>query len=235
MAVDARDTDTDAPTAGDERRGVSAGGVLKLLAALVVLLVVAGLVALALGWRPVADVLAKQTVDRSSPAVLRSLEKLTEFHASTGHFEVIVDLEEDTPWVPSWLSGERVLFVGVGTVDSVVSFEGLDESRITVSDEGDSVTVRLPEPTLEEPQIDIEQSYLYARQRGVLERVGGLFGGQSVDQPAYQQALEQMRTAAAADGQILELGRQNTTSMLQSMLGALGYSSVTVEYEGGEG
>ena len=85
---------------------------------------------------------------------------------------------------------------------------------------------------LEEPQIDIAQSYLYARQRGVLQRVGGLFGGQSVDQPAYQQAVEQMRTAAAADGQILELGRQNTTSMLRSLLGALGFTSVTVEYEG---
>lgn len=122
-----------------------------------------------------------ETVDRSSPAVLRSLEDLAEFHASSGHFEVVVDLEKDTGWIPSWVSGERVLFVGVGTIDSVVSFEGLDESRILVSDDRKSVTIRLPAPQLEEPRIDLDQSYLYARERGVLDRVGGLFGGQSVD------------------------------------------------------
>jgi hypothetical protein len=164
--------------------------------------------------------------------VLRSLEDLSEFHASTGHFEVVVDLEEDTKWVPSWVSGERMLFIGVGTVDSVVSFEGLDERGITVSDEGRSVTVRLPEPRLEDPRIDVDQSYLYARDRGVLERVAGLFGEQSVDQPVYQKAVEQIRTAAAADGQVLALGKQNTTMMLEGMLRALGFTSVTVVYEG---
>ncbi len=163
--------------------------------------------------------------------MLLSLEELAEFNASSGHFEVVVDLDEDTRWVPSWVSGERVLFIGVGTVDSVINFEGLDESRIEVSDDGESVTVRLPAPQLEEPRLDLEQSYVYTRERGVLERVGGLVGDQSVDQPVYQKAVDQISAAAAADDQILTLGRQNATSMLEGMLRALGFTSVTVDFE----
>jgi hypothetical protein len=232
MVTDLQDTDRQAPAGQRQPRFSWLGSILKFVATLVVIAIAGGLVAFALGWRPAAELFAKETVDRTSPAVLRSLEDLSEFHASTGHFEVVVDLEEDTKWVPSWVSGERMLFIGVGTVDSVVSFEGLDERGITVSDEGRSVTVRLPEPRLEDPRIDVDQSYLYARDRGVLERVAGLFGEQSVDQPVYQKAVEQIRTAAAADGQVLALGKQNTTMMLEGMLRALGFTSVTVVYEG---
>ena len=205
------------------------GVLLKVVGAVVVVALVAASAVYLTGWRP--TFVGKETIDRSSPAVLRSLEDLAEYHASTGHFEVVVDIEQDTQWVPSWVSGERVLFVGVGTVDSVVSFDGLDESRIEVSDDGQSVTITLPEPRLSEPRIDVDKSYLFARERGALERVGGLFGDRSPDQPVYQKAADQMRKAAAADGQILALGKQNTTSMLQGMLRALGYSQVNVVYE----
>lgn len=239
MATDLRDTKQESPTSRRGLRLPSFGGMLKFVALLVVVAVAAGLitftvgvVSFAAGWRPSLNPFVTETVDRSSPAVLRSLEPLAEFHASSGHFEVVVDLEKDTSWMPSWVSGERVLFVGVGTVDSVVSFEGLDESRILVSDDGKSATIRLPAPQLEEPRIDLEKSKLYSRERGVLDRVGGLFGEQSVvDKPVYQKTVKQIRAAAAADGQILALGKKNTTSMLQGMLHALGFTSVNVVYE----
>ena len=207
------------------------GGLLKAIGLLVVLVVGLAAVAYAAGWRLPSLLPVTETVDRSSPAVLRSLERLAEFNPSSGHFEVVVDLEEDTKWVPSWVAGERLLFVGVGTVDSVISLEGLDENRVQVSDDEESVMLRLPAPRLEEPRLDIEQSYIYTRERGVLNRVGGLFGEQSVDQPAYQKAVEQIREAAAADGQILTLGEENARAVLEEMLYALGFSSVEVVFE----
>lgn len=238
MATDLRDTKVESPTSGRGLRLPSFGGMLKFVVLLVVVAVAAGLitftvgvVSFAAGWRPSLNPFVTETVDRSSPAVLRSLEPLAEFHASSGHFEVVVDLEKDTSWMPSWVSGERVLYVGVGTVDSVVSFEGVDESRILVSDDGKSVTVRLPAPQLEEPRIDLAKGKFYSHERGLLVRVGGMFGEQSDDKPAYQKAVQQMRVAAAADGQILDLGKKNTTLMLQGMLHALGFPSVTVVYE----
>lgn len=230
----ATDIKPESPTSRRGRRLPSFGGIVKfvaLLAVLAVLAVPAVAAGLARGWWPSLNPFAKETIDRSSPAVLRSLEDLAELHVSSGHFEVIVDLgEEDKTSIPSWVSGERVLFVGIGTVDSVVNFEDLDESRIRISDDGKSVTIRLPAPQLEEPQMDYDKSYVFTRERGVLQRVGGLFGEQSVDKPLYQKAAKKIRAAAATDGQILARGKQNTTSMLQGMLHALGFTSVTVVY-----
>jgi hypothetical protein len=199
-----------------------------LLVVLVVL--VAGLVAVVAGWRPSLNPFQERTIDRSSPAVLRSLEDLSEYHAAGAHLEVVVDLEQDTRWIPAALKGERTLFVGVGTVDSVVDFGHLGSGAVTVSPDRRSVTVQLPNPTLSEARLDLAHSYVVARQRGVLDRVGGLLGGISNDQALYQKASAKMTDAARTDGQVIELGRKNTAAMLRGLLGALGFTDVQVTY-----
>ena len=65
-----------------------------------------------------------ETVDRSGPAVLKSIENLRDFRAASGHFEVIVDVEEDARFIPAKIKGERVLFVAIGSVDAGVDFRG---------------------------------------------------------------------------------------------------------------
>jgi Protein of unknown function (DUF4230) len=213
-------------------RGVGVrGGLLRLAALLVVAVVVVAGIGLVAGWRPhLSNPFQEHTVDRSSPAVLRSLEDLSAYHAASAHFEVVVDLGKETKWVPSALRGERTLFVGVGTVDSVVDFGKLGKDAVTVSEDRRSATVRLPAPTLSEPVIDPKRSYVVARQRGVLNRLGGVFGGQGDDRQLYQTATTKMREAAQSDGQVLALARQNTTAMLKGFLGALGFTNVTVTY-----
>ncbi|CAO5228111.1 DUF4230 domain-containing protein [Frankia sp. AgKG'84/4] len=203
---------------------------LRLIATILLAVLVVGLVALVAGWRPSLNPFKERTIDRSSPAVLRSLEDLSQYHAAGAHFEVVVDLEQDTKWIPSALKGERTLFVGVGTVDSMVDFGHLDADAVTVSPDRRSVTIELPNPTLSTPQVDLEHSYVVARQRGVLDRVGGLVGGISSDKALYQKASSKMTDAAKADGQVTELGKKNTTAMLRGLLGALGFTNVQVTY-----
>src|SRR5215218_6589978 len=66
-----------------------------------------------------------ETVDRSGPAVLKSIQDIGEFRAASGHFEVVIDLEKDTS-LPSKVLGERILFVAVGSVDAGVDLNQLD-------------------------------------------------------------------------------------------------------------
>jgi hypothetical protein len=164
--------------------------------------------------------------------VLRSLEDLHEYHAASAHFEVVVDLEKDTPYVPSPISGERVLFVGVGEVDAVVDFARLEDGALTVSEDRRSVDITLPHPTLSEPRVDPDHSYVVARQSGAFQRFGDLFGGGNDDsQQLFQAAADKMSAAATEDGSVLPLAEQNTTNMLKGFLGALGFTNVTVAYE----
>ncbi len=86
--------------------------------ALVAALVAAAVVGFQLLHSPFTTV----TKDHSPPPVLTELRDLSDFHAAQAQFEVTLDLEKDVKWVPSAIAGERVQFVGVGTVDAVVDF-----------------------------------------------------------------------------------------------------------------
>ena len=83
--------------------------------------------------------------------MLKSIRNLSDFRAATGHFEVIVDVEKDTRFVPDKLKGERILFVAVGDVDAGVDFSGLKDDAVVVSDDRRSVTLELPPARYNEP------------------------------------------------------------------------------------
>ena len=170
------------------------------------------------------------TVDRTQPALLQSLADLHEYHAATGNFQVIVDTEKDTRFVPSFVRGERTVFVAGGSADAVVDFSQLDERSIQVSPDRTSVTIVLPAPTIAEPTVDPESSRVVSRDRGVLDRIGSAFSDNPTsERPLVLAAQEKMR-AAAAESDLRAKAEDNTRRMLQGMLGALGFTSVNVSF-----
>jgi len=170
------------------------------------------------------------TVDRTQPALLQSLTDLHEYHAATGNFQVIVDTEKDTRFVPSFVRGERTVFVAGGSADAVVDFSQLDERSIQVSPDRTSVTIVLPAPTIAEPTVDPESSRVVSRDRGVLDRIGSAFSDNPTsERPLVLAAQEKMR-AAAAESDLRTKAEDNTRRMLQGMLGALGFTSVNVSF-----
>ncbi len=58
------------------------------------------------------DFFGEETHDRSGPAVLKSIQDMSAYEAASGNFQVVVDLEKDTKFVPDVLRGTRTLFVG---------------------------------------------------------------------------------------------------------------------------
>jgi hypothetical protein len=189
-----------------------------------------------LGW--VRDLIpgnpfGTETVDRSGPAVLKSIQNLRDFRAASGHFEVIVDVEKDTSFVPAQLKGERVLFVAVGEVDAGVDFTGIEEGAIEVSDDRRSVSIELPPATFRDPELDLERSHIYDRDRGVLDRIQGFFGDESGDDAEVYRLAEEKLAAAARDGSgLLARAERNTRTMLVGLLRALGFERVEIRFAG---
>ena len=170
---------------------------------------------------------AAETVDRSGPAVLRSIRDLAELRAASGHFEVIVDLEQDTG-LPAEILGERTLFVAVGDVDASVDLAGLDRDAVDVNDE--AVAVTLPPPRLSAPRLDLERSYVYSRERGILNELGDLFRDErNVERQVYLVA-EQKIAVGARDAGILRRAEQNVRRTLATLLRSLGFTSVTIRF-----
>lgn len=201
---------------------------------MIVMLGVAALGILAVGmlaaWNWIGNPFGVETIDRSPPPVLKEIRDLSEYHAAEGAFETIIDLEKDVRFVPSMLAGQKVLFVGVGTVDAYVDLGGLDESAIDIDEEANSISVVLPRARLDDVVIDHEASRVYDRDRGLLDRLGSVL----VDNPAtedelFEGAIAKIEEAALATS-LLATAEENTASMIDGMLSLAGFDDVIVEF-----
>jgi hypothetical protein len=171
-----------------------------------------------------------KTVDRSQPALLQSLADLSEYHAATGNFQVIVDTEKDARFVPSFVRGERTVYVAGGSVDAVVDFSQLDERSVQVSPDRTAVSIVLPAPTLAEPTVDPKQSRVVSRDRGVLDRIGSAFSDNPGGEHSLVLAAQQKMQEAAGQSDLQRRAEDNTRRMLEGLMRSLGYTSVTVTF-----
>jgi hypothetical protein len=179
------------------------------------------------GW---GSPLEPEVVDRSTPPLLLALADLHEYHAATADLQVMVDVEIDTPWVPSVISGERVHLLATGTADAYVDFEGLDGDAVTLSPDGESATIVLPAPEMSAVRIDPEQSRVVDRDRGLVERLGSAFLENPTDDSDLYALAERRIAAAAAESDLIERAEANTRDMLTTLGTSLGVEQVTVDF-----
>jgi hypothetical protein len=197
--------------------------------ALIVLVAVAWLVGLVPGLESPFD---ERRIDRSPPALLRSLEELREYRAATGHFETIVDLERDTQNVPAFLKGERTLFIAVGNVDAGVDFSALDARSLDVSRDRRAVTVTLPHARILDPRVDPARSRVFERERGLIDRLGSVFEDNPTSERELYLLSERKLAAAARDpaSGLVASAERNTRAMLERLLLGLGFERVDVRF-----
>ncbi|WP_433262846.1 DUF4230 domain-containing protein [Actinosynnema sp. CS-041913] len=169
------------------------------------------------------------TVDRSQPAVLQSLRDLSQFHAAAGEYQVVLDIEHDVRYVPAVLAGQRTLFVAAGSVNAYVDFKDFAEGALQVSPDGESVRVALPKPVLDKPNLHQERCYVFAQERGLVDRLAAIVETQ--DQQPFYVAAEQKIADAARDSGLTARAEESTRKMLTGMLGGLGYQ---VRFDGAD-
>jgi hypothetical protein len=200
-----------------------------ILLALVLFVAVAGLSGLRL-WPSFPNPFAARRVDRSQPVLLKAIEDLADYKAASGNFQVVVDLEEGSRGVPLLIKGQRTLFVAGGSVDAEVDFSGLKGDAIKVSGDGTRVDVTLPHARLTPARVDPEQSRVFSRERGLLDRLGSVLSDNPTsERELYRLAAAKMQ-AAAAQSDLVAVAERNTRAMLEGMLHSLGYREVNVSF-----
>ncbi|TFV91646.1 DUF4230 domain-containing protein [Blastococcus sp. CT_GayMR20] len=180
-------------------------------------------------WLP-DEPFGQEVVDRSTTPLVLALQDLHEYHAATGTFQVVVDRELDTRYVPAVISGERVEFLATGTADASVDFTGLDAGRVALSADGTSATIELPAPRVGEVRIDPEQSHVLDRDRGLVERLGDALGDNPVDDSELYALAEDRLAAAAEESDLRERAETNTRAMLTGLARSLGVDEVEVSF-----
>jgi hypothetical protein len=205
------------------------GGIISAIVAVIVLIVVLSAVHLLPQLR---NPFAETTTVRSQPVILKSITKLSRYEAASGSFQVVVDLTKRSSLIPSFLEGSETLFIGQGTDIAFVDFATLKNGAIAVSKDRTSVTVTLPKPQLEPAVLNVNQSYVYAEQQGLFNRVGNFFSGNPNSQQEVYQIAEQKIETAAQQSPLLADAQKNTQGMLTGMLTSLGFQHVTVTFGG---
>jgi hypothetical protein len=200
-------------------------------------LIAVGLVALLLigavgfwrGWFGLDRLFGTSTVDRSAPAILHEIRDLSSYRAASADFSVVVDVEKDVSILPQFLAGSRVVYSGYGSVGAGVDLAQVDARRVTERPDG-TVVITLPHARVERAVLDQGRSHVMNRDRGLLDRLGGVF----VDSPTSERALERAAvtkmTRAARQSNLVERAERNTATMVERIATATGADRVEVRF-----
>jgi hypothetical protein len=158
--------------------------------------------------------------DRSQTVLLKSVKDISQYHAAVGNFELVVDTGDDDASMPDIIAGRRTLFVAGGTVNAHVDLAGLADKDLTLSPDGKSVELRLPEPELDKPNIDHDRFHVYSEDRGLVDRIVDAI--EAPQQAELYKLAETKMAAAAEESELRERAAANTRAMLTGLFGSLG-------------
>ncbi|CAN5175159.1 hypothetical protein BH18ACT14_BH18ACT14_18810 [soil metagenome] len=174
---------------------------------------------------------SSETIERTSPPVLQSIQDLGEYRAAAGNYQVIVDVEKDTK-LPSELLGERTLFVAKGSVDAGVDLRAVGADDVQLSADRRAATITLPHAVLYPAELDLAESYVYERDRGLFNAIGDVFSdGGGSERELYLVAERKLTKAAGGTSGLKARAEENTRTTLTSLLRSLGFTRVTIRFE----
>jgi hypothetical protein len=217
-----------------ESRGSRRLTVVAASAAAAVAFVGAAAFAVVLGLNAISGFspFARTTTERPDGVALDQVRDLASFDAATGRFQTLVDQQQTTKLLPSWVSGSDVVLAAAGDVDATVDFSHFSSTDVQRSADGHQLTVHLPTPVLSTPKLDPGQTRIIARQRGVLDRVGDALGdGDPVAQQQLEERAQTKLAQAAVASDLRSRAEQNTTTFVQHLLTTGSVTKVTVVWD----
>lgn len=160
-------------------------------------------------------------VDTSAPAVVEQIRRLARLESVDYSVDKIVESSRQSPLLPNFLAGDKLLLVAHGEVIAGVDLSQLNKGDVRV--EGSTVHVRLPAAQVLVTRVDNTRTQVYSRTTGLL-----VPADPNLESQARQTAEQEITKAALADG-ILDKARQNARVAVTGLLYALKFRNVDVE------
>lgn len=110
--------------------------------------------------------------------------------------------------------------MGAATVNAYVDLSSLVKGDLKLSEDGKSVTLRLPAPQLEKPNLDQSRTGLVSQNRGVLDQVSDFLAAS--EQAKFYKMAEDKIAKAAEKSELKKRAAENTKALLTGMFGSLG-------------
>ena len=111
-------------------------------------------------------------------------------------------------------------------------FSRLRADALDVSPDRRAVTVSLPRARPLEPRVDPARSRVFERERGLIDRLGGVFEDNPTSERELYLLAERKLAAAARDtaSGLVPSAERNTRVMLEGLMRGLGFERVAVRF-----
>jgi hypothetical protein len=200
-----------------------------LVLALVIVLVSVGLgVGISrfdfLGSLPVVGPLLEERPARTTtgPVVVEGVRELDQLATVRWTESVPVTRQSGGDVLERLFSGEEVLVIATGEVEAGVDLAEIGRDDVRV--EGETVTMRLPEPEILSASLDEEKTRVYDRDLSPLN----VRPDDDLVEEARLRALEKVEETARENG-ILKTAEQNAESSIRAFVTTLGFREVRFE------
>lgn len=155
----------------------------------------------------------------TGPVVVEGIQDLNRLATVRWTESVLVTRESGGTGLEQFFTGERVLLVAVGEVEAGVDLSALGEDDVRV--EGESVTIRLPEPEVFSASLDEDETGVYDRDFGPLN----LRPDDELVEEAREEAESRVEEAARESG-ILDTAETNAEESIRAFVTSLGFERV---------
>jgi len=158
----------------------------------------------------------------TGPVVVEGVQDLNRLATVRWRESVIVTRESGGTELERFLAGEKVLLVATGDVEAGVDLASLGRDDVTVN--GETVTIRLPEPEILSVSLDEQKTGVYDRDFGPLN----LRPDDDLVEQARAAAVDRIEQAAR-DEDILDQAEQNAEDSIRAFVRTLGFEEVRFE------
>jgi hypothetical protein len=158
------------------------------------------------------------TIDVSQPTVVNRIQRLQRLETVVYTMDKLVIGAKESPILPDFLAGDRLLMMVHGEVVAGIDFSNLKKEDVRL--DGKQVHLHLPAAQVFSTRLDSAKTRVYSRQTGLLVPTDP-----NLETQVRQEAERELQEAALADG-ILKTAQQNAASTITSLLQGLGFETV---------
>ena len=158
----------------------------------------------------------------NATTLLTKIQSLSSLTTTRYTYSTIITTESD---MPDWLKvlyGQKQVLVAVGYITA-----GIDMKQAQASDvqNGQSVTLNLPAPTLQDCILDEGKTYIAALDKGIFAP-----SSPTLDQDTRRFAVQQLRQSAV-NGEILTEAQKQAQSALTDFINLVGVPNVQINFQ----
>ena len=155
----------------------------------------------------------------TGPVVVEGIQGLNQLATVRWKESVIITRKSGGTELERLVAGEEVTVVATGFVEAGVDLSNLHQDDVQV--DGETVTVRLPEPEILSTSLDEEETRVYDRDFGLLN----IHPDDALVEEARSVAVDKIESAAR-DEDILAQAEQNAENSVRTFVMALGFEGV---------